>query len=79
MEIKDFEKKILQQLLRIKKADPESFWPIESMLVENGIVGQDSQEVAKRLQDLGLISIHERARDCVCITEKGEKFLEVNV
>ena len=75
MDIQEHEKKFLEKLLEYKKADPESYWPVRLIQVESGGFGVDADALAQKLKDEELIEFHEKALDCICITEKGVEAL----
>jgi len=77
MERKEMENQILQRLLEFEHNDPGSYWPVGAILHELKISDQDSREVAQNLQLNGFVELHERAKDCICITEEGKRKLEL--
>ena len=77
MASKDIEKQILQKLLEFERNDPGSFWPVNAILQEINVTDQESREVAQSLQRSGFVELHEKTKDCVCITEKGIRRVEL--
>ena len=75
MDIQEHEKKFLEKLLEYKKADPDSYWPVRLIQVETGATGLDAGALARKLEEEVLIEFHEKAVDCVSITEKGANML----
>jgi Mn-dependent DtxR family transcriptional regulator len=75
MEQKEMENQILRRLLEFEHNDPGSYWPVKAILHELKISDQDSREVALNLHRDGFVELHEHAKDCVRITEKGKSRL----
>ncbi|MCF7811072.1 hypothetical protein K9N50_08820 [bacterium] len=76
MERKEMEIQILQRLLEFEHNDQGSYWPVKAILHELKISDMDSREVAQNLLRDGFVKLHEHAKDCVCITEKGKRKVE---
>ena len=75
MDIQEHEKKFLEKLLEYRNADPASYWPFRLIQVYAGATGYDADKLAKKLTDEELIMYHEKAEDCIMITDKGAAIL----
>lgn len=75
MDIQEHEKRFLEKLLEYRNADPDSFWPVRLIQVYADVTGFDADALAKKLEDEELIVYHEKAKDCIMITDKGAEIL----
>jgi len=73
MDIQEHERKFLEKLLEYRNADPESYWPVRLIEAETRVTGGEA--LARKLQDEELIEYHEKAKDCIMITDKGAEML----